>query len=88
MKHRRGRPTKVMPPQRTLKYVRVDAKTVIEVLAEMSDEDAIERFNLKRRVMPQAKGMALIALKEAKKEEEVVVPPIDLEIPPDEEEEE
>lgn len=80
-------PKEFHPPQK-MKIVRVDHNTQIEVSADISDEDAIERFNLRRRVGPNATGMALIALKEAEKEKIVVVPPIDLEIPPDEEEEE
>ena len=87
-RHRKAKFPKEFHPPQKMKIVRVDQHTQIEVPENMPDEDAIERFNLRRRVGPQATGMALIALKEAEKEEIVVIPPIDLEIPPDEEEEE
>jgi len=83
VKKRRGRPSRIPQPipQRKMKYVHVDAHTMIQVPADIPDEDAIERFNLKRRVGPRAKGMALIALKEAEEAEELMEA---IDIPPEE----
>ena len=86
-RHRKSKFPKEFRQPIKMKIVRVDHNTQIEVPENVPDEDAIERFNLRRRVVPQTKGMALIALKEAKKEEIEVIPPIDLDVLNDEEEE-
>jgi len=87
-RRRKPHPVLVYPPQK-MKIVRIDQRTEVEVPESMSDEDARERYWLRRSGQPRSYELPYKSLPDADKEDVVPIEDmISTEDPPIEEEDE